>query len=39
VPHFTGPISTAALANCLGTFSGPVLMEYNYGGKTSSTGM
>jgi galactonate dehydratase len=34
VPHFTGPISTAALANCLGTFSGPVLMEYNYGGKT-----
>jgi L-alanine-DL-glutamate epimerase-like enolase superfamily enzyme len=34
VPHFTGPISTAALANCLGTFSGPVLMEYNYGGRT-----
>jgi galactonate dehydratase len=34
VPHFTGPISTAALANCLGTFPGPVLMEYNYGGKT-----
>ena len=30
VPHFTGPISTAALVNCLGTFSGPVLMEYNY---------
>jgi hypothetical protein len=20
--------------NCLGTFSGPVLMEYNYGGRT-----
>jgi galactonate dehydratase len=34
VPHFTGPISTAALVNCLGTFSGPVLMEYNYGGRT-----
>ena len=34
VPHFTGPISTAALVNTLGTFSGPVLMEYNYGGRT-----
>jgi len=34
VPHFTGPIATAALVNCLGTFSGPVLMEYNYQGKT-----
>ena len=34
VPHFTGPISTAALVNSLGTFSGPVLMEYNYGGRT-----
>ncbi len=34
VPHFTGPISTAALVNCLGTFSGPLLMEYNYGGRT-----
>jgi L-alanine-DL-glutamate epimerase-like enolase superfamily enzyme len=34
VPHFTGPISTAALVNCLGTFSGPVLMEYNYGGRS-----
>jgi L-alanine-DL-glutamate epimerase-like enolase superfamily enzyme len=33
-PHFTGPVSTAALVNCLGTFSGPVLMEYNYGGRT-----
>jgi galactonate dehydratase len=30
VPHFTGPIATAALVNCLSTFSGPVLMEYNY---------
>jgi L-alanine-DL-glutamate epimerase-like enolase superfamily enzyme len=34
VPHFTGPIATAALLNCLGPFSGPVLMEYNYGGRT-----
>jgi L-alanine-DL-glutamate epimerase-like enolase superfamily enzyme len=34
VPHFTGPISTAALVNSLGTFSGPVLMEYNYQGRT-----
>ena len=31
VPHFTGPISTAALVNCLSTFPGPVLFEYNYG--------
>jgi galactonate dehydratase len=34
IPHFTGPIATAALVNCLGTFSGPVLMEYNFGGRT-----
>ena len=34
VPHFTGPIATAALLNCLGTYSGPVLMEYNYQGRT-----
>jgi galactonate dehydratase len=34
VPHFTGPIATAALVHTLGTFSGPVLMEYNYGGRT-----
>jgi len=31
VPHFTGPISTAALVNCLATFPGEVLFEYNYG--------
>src|SRR5215831_7688427 len=31
VPHFTGPVSTAALVHCLSTFSGPVLFEYNYG--------
>jgi galactonate dehydratase len=34
IPHFTGPIATAALVHALGTFSGPVLMEYNYGGRT-----
>jgi L-alanine-DL-glutamate epimerase-like enolase superfamily enzyme len=33
VPHFTGPIATAALVNCLSTFSGPVMMEYNFGGR------
>jgi galactonate dehydratase len=33
VPHFTGPIATAGLVNCLSTFSGPVLMEYNFGGR------
>ncbi len=31
VPHFTGPIATAALVHTLGAFSGPVLFEYNYG--------
>ena len=34
VPHFTGPIATAALVNTVGTYAGPVLMEYNYQGKT-----
>jgi L-alanine-DL-glutamate epimerase-like enolase superfamily enzyme len=33
IPHFTGPIATAALVNSLGTFSGPVLMEYNFQGR------
>ncbi|MFN3325606.1 MAG: mandelate racemase/muconate lactonizing enzyme family protein [Bryobacteraceae bacterium] len=33
VPHFTGPIATAALVNCLSTFPGPVLFEYNYAGR------
>ena len=33
VPHFTGPIATAALVNSLGTFSGPLLIEYGYEGK------
>lgn len=27
IPHFTGPVSEAALVHCCGTFSGPVLME------------
>lgn len=31
VPHFTGPISTAALVHVLSTFPQPVLFEYNYG--------
>lgn len=34
VPHFTGPIATAALVNCLAGFPGPVLMEYNFQGRT-----
>ena len=33
IPHFTGPVATAALVNCLSTFPGPVMMEYNYGGR------
>ncbi len=33
IPHFTGPISTAALVHACGPFSGPVLMEF-----TSRTG-
>ena len=32
-PHFTGPIATAALVNTLGTFSGPLVMEYTYQGR------
>lgn len=34
VPHFTGPLATAALVHVLGTYSGPVLFEYNYGSRT-----
>jgi galactonate dehydratase len=34
VPHFSGPIATAALVNTLSTFSGPLMMEYNYQGRT-----
>ena len=33
IPHFTGPIATAGLVNSLSTFSGPVMLEYNYGGR------
>jgi len=31
VPHFTGPISSAALIHVLGPFAGPCMMEYNFG--------
>jgi galactonate dehydratase len=34
VPHFIGPVATAALANCLGTYSGTVRMEYSLQGRT-----
>jgi galactonate dehydratase len=34
IPHFTGPIATAALVNCLSPFSGPVMLEYNFGGRS-----
>ena len=34
VPHFTGPLATAALVHTLGAYSGPVLLEYNYGSRT-----
>jgi L-alanine-DL-glutamate epimerase-like enolase superfamily enzyme len=33
IPHFTGPVATAALVGCLSTFPGPLIMEYNYGGR------
>lgn len=32
VPHFTGPISEAAMVHCSTVFSGPVLMELVMGG-------
>jgi galactonate dehydratase len=32
VPHFTGPIATAALVHCLSTFSGRVMLEHYPGG-------
>jgi galactonate dehydratase len=38
VPHFTGPIATAALIHALGPFSGPVTLEYNYGDSAPGTG-
>jgi galactonate dehydratase len=33
VPHFTGPIATAALVNCLSTYPGPVMLEYYSDGR------
>ncbi|MCC6443580.1 MAG: mandelate racemase/muconate lactonizing enzyme family protein [Armatimonadetes bacterium] len=33
VPHFTGPVATAALVHALAAFPGPALMEYAYGGR------
>jgi galactonate dehydratase len=38
VPHFTGPIATAALIHVLGPFVGPVTLEYNYGAARPGTG-
>ena len=32
IPHFTGPIATAALVHCLSTFSGRVMLEHYPGG-------
>ena len=34
VPHFTGPISEAAMVHCSTVFSGPVLMEMLNGGRS-----
>jgi L-alanine-DL-glutamate epimerase-like enolase superfamily enzyme len=31
VPHFTGPVATAALIHTTSTFPGQVLLEFNYG--------
>ena len=30
VPHFTGPVATAALVHCLATYPGAVMFEYNF---------
>ena len=32
IPHFTGPVSEAALVHCLATYSGPVIMEMTSAG-------
>ena len=37
VPHFTGPVASAALVHCLVTFPYSVMFEYNYAGKKSRT--
>jgi galactonate dehydratase len=34
IPHFTGPISTAALVHACGAFPGPAMMEMTNGGRT-----
>jgi galactonate dehydratase len=31
IPHFTGPVATAALVHCMSTYPGTVVFEYNYG--------
>ncbi len=33
VPHFTGPVATAALVNTMSTYPNQVLMEFNYGSR------
>ena len=35
IPHFTGPLSTAALVHACGSFSGPVLMEMTADGSNT----
>jgi L-alanine-DL-glutamate epimerase-like enolase superfamily enzyme len=37
VPHFTGPVSEAALVHCCSVFSGPVLMEMRGNGPLPAT--
>jgi L-alanine-DL-glutamate epimerase-like enolase superfamily enzyme len=37
VPHFTGPVSEAALVHCCAVFSGPVLMEMRGNGPLPAT--
>ena len=32
IPHFTGPVATAALVHCLSTYSGRVMLEHYPGG-------
>ncbi len=37
VPHFTGPVGTAAHIHTMTAFPGQVVMEYNYGNVATST--
>jgi galactonate dehydratase len=37
VPHFTGPVGTAAHIHTMTAFPGQVVMEYNYGGTPPPT--